>query len=381
MPTTYQFQPLFGAELFKRVGDRYSDAAGSVVDANGEYGGGAEITHNNFLIALFSATDFTSLGVPIEGALLQPIYSDLSALGALPPGISPSFITEGFKPEFDSRLSSKFLLLIGDTVAPDGWDPTFYGEDQTGGVLAVLQPPDELRKIMAESLILSLNPNSIAGVNISSKIGNILGSFAIEARAEQLVLGNGAYKNAPSVSVAVGAAAGGLLGGGLPLLKTSGADGTYPEFFPNTAAGKVEQYETLRDGGEWYLPALINYDWAQPGNGKELLGWVSVSAAGDVIDNPQDLVDGSVNVNTVAGTYVYTLLNGRTANAVHVELEGGPGETSVTAIPGNTPQTNTYDSAATPTNLAHRAFFYSQGNVDLSGFQLTLSWPHSTARG
>ena len=81
MPTAplYTYQQIYGCSAWKSVaGRQYSDAAGTVVEADGPFGGGTLRDNENLLSSLWTITDILDINgfeVPNEGAQLRPTYS------------------------------------------------------------------------------------------------------------------------------------------------------------------------------------------------------------------------------------------------------------------------------------------------------------------
>jgi len=260
MPTNsgeYNYVCPGGVEPWKPVEGKYfSDPAGLVptTEALAQFGGGHVETGQNLLAGVWTVTDVDQSGmVPIQGARLI----DGSAIGNPAPGGIPGFFENGMKPFYDSRTSARIVL----DSQPEG-----FTEDKT--YFAVLSPPEALKQALLDSI--TWDPSDVFGVFANSLIKkSILSGLDWRALFTSSNLGSFSASGSAmgireDVDVSFGTLVGAILG--LPLLKTNGADGTYPEFFPAAATmADLADAQAIIDSGEFFIPML--FAWDQDGGG------------------------------------------------------------------------------------------------------------------
>jgi hypothetical protein len=243
----YNYQPVYGVDPWEQNGPLYSDLAGTTKSANGTFGGGAEVTAQNLLISLWwieGTKDLDGLTVPDEGSLLIPKVEFGNVDLPAPPGDKVNVVA-GREQEFLSRDAARFLLNLWDLpTAPTTWT-----------LLAVLNPPPGYRERLAGATDYT---GGIKGETKKPLLDSLLWNVTAQQGAG-MVTGIGLAVDQPSF--AVGQADIYVAGGtnqrmNLPLLKTNGADGVYPEFFGGTTASILAE-QAARNNGDFYVPVVI----------------------------------------------------------------------------------------------------------------------------
>lgn len=237
---TYQYVPIYGVEP-------YENNAGAGDDT--EFGGGAELTNNNLLVTLWTVDSLDVEGIPASGRLLRPFYADpLIPFQAFFDQIGLKNLGANVKQSFDSRTSLKFFL---GKLAEDL--PFAFAFP----LLAVLNPPAEMKNRLANTFRnLRVDPASATGFS-AQFIAGVAGQGAW----------NAAYADADNPAHEVNATGDTSFSfipyfvSKLPYLKTNGADGVFPEFFPLTPTpmGTMDSkatYDALLTG-DFYVAALI----------------------------------------------------------------------------------------------------------------------------
>ncbi len=262
----YSLQGVYGCEPWKPVaGKSFSDAAGlvPVSQTNAEFGGGAEITAQNLLINAWSITEEDGEGIPNQGAQLIPFYGvDL----VFPSGLDPTFLSEGVTPVFDSRTSANFVIgSLGDEFAPP--------------LLGVMNPPGGMKALLQKAF-KNITPDPGSALGVSGPFGGSL--LSLGAWAYNVSGGGGGQDQIVDYSIELGSA-GGTLTGILPLLKTSGADGDYPEFFtpfPVASAGEIQEFLDAMNTGNFFVPFLLDWDTESSPTAQLTIAWPHSAARG-----------------------------------------------------------------------------------------------------
>ncbi len=205
--------------------------------------GGATITGDNLLISLWTAEDKGG-EAPDPYVLFNEIIRPSTTNSDEEASIRPAY-----EKAFHSRCSAKFFL------APGG--------DGTWPVCAVLNPPDEYKQQLANSvryigdgasdptdlanyeILKSLQVCSgwqIPSINQASGSINSLLSLPVEAMFSQ-------YIPLAPVGVTVTRI--------MSLLRTSGADGQVPEFFDTSTVAGVQAMIAAVNRGTFYVAAFL----------------------------------------------------------------------------------------------------------------------------
>jgi hypothetical protein len=246
MPTS--LVPNFGQDPWNNSGGVFSDPAGSIPDPDGFYGGGYDITGNNLLLGVWTITDTDpdNASVPNAGAQVRPV----NTRGAEADNVfGIQGIGEFGLAQFcDSRTSAR--VVVQSDTGP-GAEPPF---------LAVLNPPAELKSYAQDALkdvvYDASKPLKLAG-SISKSLADVW-MWAMEVTVPEAF---GPPETVPQ-SFAVGGLTGQLFAD-IPLLKTSGANGQYPQFFrgfPLANAAQVnEALEAIRSGN-YFIPLVFEWD-------------------------------------------------------------------------------------------------------------------------
>jgi len=229
----YQYQTVYGIEPYDAL--NVSEAV--------PFGGGADVTNDNLIITMWNLPGFDGSGFPVSGQLLKPFRFSPDGLAAIAGAASDGVgIGNGFNQVFNSRYSSRFYLQdknIGSQEAPEYLLTEF--------MLAVLQPPQD---VVNDFLTYAKNIAPGGGFGTIDFLRSFFYGISWNFRAMDL-------------SMAVmqeGASFGGLfnLGGAFSFLKTNGADGVFPEFYPLTAAGFIQMMLDVTNGKPFYIPFIFS---------------------------------------------------------------------------------------------------------------------------
>jgi hypothetical protein len=248
----YLYQPIYGVAPWEAVeGKSFADAAGTIPDPTGPFGGGAVVSPDNLILTAWTVTDTDAEDHPSQGALLRPFNEFPSNIAQDAQFGFAGVSLNGLAQEFDSRTAARFVLSLPTAPTPQAFEPP---------VLLVLNPPSGLKNRLARAI-------SIEGrggpMGFTGTVNKSLWDVAVWACS--FMRGASGIDQGVMGEYVPGSALRGLLPftgvTGLPLLRTSGADGNYPEFLPvypdsNTVPALVEAL----DSGDFYVPMLIAWD-------------------------------------------------------------------------------------------------------------------------
>ncbi len=246
---SYLLEPIYGNEPWKPVaGKSFADSAGLVPasPSDAQFGGGAEITAQNLLVNLWSITESDEdTGLPIQGAQLIPAPN--FGVPEVFPGIT-NFGSVGLSQLLDSRSAARFLL---SPLTEEGPEPPLLG---------VMNPPGGMKTLLQNALKgFILDPSGIFGIsggfNSGALDGNVWGFQASQPSG---------FDGGDPVpfEVVFGSLAGSFFSD-IPFLKTSGADGSYPEFFTPLFFANPSEVQELLDAiatGNFYVPFIFDWD-------------------------------------------------------------------------------------------------------------------------
>jgi hypothetical protein len=219
MPANY-FQ-LYGVEPFDPLGTPLAT----------DYGGGAKVTNDNFLITLWNITEMAE-GLPVAGGRIKPVWETVSgAVDAITFGPGQK------KNTFASRLSTRFRL--------QGLEPV------TGSsILAVLQTPRQDFTPLANPLA-ALDPASPGGFTLNLNINPMISDCLDVELHQPYGIALPAVSGAPISDVPVDLVD--SIG-----MKTNGADGVFPTFYAfSSAAAAVAVVNEVKLGAAFYLGVVI----------------------------------------------------------------------------------------------------------------------------
>lgn len=255
----YAYIPMWGMEPWKAVeGKNFlnPDGTGPTSEANAQFGGGAELTNENLIVGLWTATAFDAFSRPVAGAQLKPSDAFSEGLSGLPPGVvgNANLFFGGTQPR-NSRTSAKFFVSQG---LSDAWDPTNF--------FAVVNPPDSFKSRMYDLYDFTFSPNAFSDYMITMKKQLASeGQWHMMAYAEA----GGGGLTTPVIPVADPAAFQGVVFSGSSavstslfapfsfFLRTNGADGEFPEFYGDLDAASLKP---ILDSGDYYLMAQMAFD-------------------------------------------------------------------------------------------------------------------------
>ena len=246
----YGYIPIFGVEPFKNVAGAPLTTVNSFNLKTTTFGGGANNTRNNLLVTLWGNLQFseTFSGTVLAGDLLQPV--DASVEGSIAE-ILPGLANNGFSSFADSRTSFKLSFVQNSDEDPFVSSP----------LMGVLNPPGELKnayKYLAKAMQVAISAGNPVGVLTTFKKSVL-----------DLFMWRGAFCTTGSSIAQITALSGTLAAGNiffLPLLKTSGADGVLPVFYPSLlleliATGDVDAvnvYLTALAAGDFFVPVFFS---------------------------------------------------------------------------------------------------------------------------
>lgn len=245
----YLYQPVYGVDPWEKNGQLYSDIEGTVPVASGQFGGGAKITGQNLLISLWwveTTKDLDGITVPASGALLIPKV-EFGNVDRPPPPAASVNVVAGRDIEFLSRTAARFLLNLWDLPDPPA----------TWTLLAALNPPPGMKERLANATEYTQGNGGITGFSRKP----LLDSLLWNAEASENISGGpipfgGALPDFGAGQADAYAAGGSNQNLVFPLLKTSGADGVYPEFFGGTPSEILAEQEA-RNKGDFYVPMQL----------------------------------------------------------------------------------------------------------------------------
>jgi hypothetical protein len=231
----YAYSPLYGVEPFENV----AGAPLTNISLGGQvetFGGGAKITNNNLLVTLWGNLENAAPPAnpfPIAGDLLQPADSVTGQVSAYAQDFQ-----KGLSQVFDSRTTAKFRFQQTDGEGAFVETP----------LMAVLNPPAEIK-------------------NYYQRVMKVVNNEPTFLRSALDMLVWEAQFFSSDFSLSLTNAQGLITAGnslGFPLLKTSGADGVFPEFYPvlsqllilQDVAGIKAYLEAIADG-DFFIPVLI----------------------------------------------------------------------------------------------------------------------------
>ena len=229
----YGYFPIYGVEPFQ------NNAKVPLTGSFSSFGGGAELTSQNLLVTLWALPGPTPFP-PVAGQLLQPMYVNETESGVIN-GVNLRQYNKSFLPMTYSRTACKFLFQTGSQ------DPLVTP------LLGILNPPGELKNLYQNYCKAYLNNMSTLTVET---LRSQFDYQAWEARTVNTSIFN---TDTPCQS-----AFGGLGFAPLPLVKTSGADGVFPEFYTNLAytlatpdpARFIADVKSIADGN-FYVPVIF----------------------------------------------------------------------------------------------------------------------------
>lgn len=247
----YSYLPVMGVEPFSNV----AKAPLTTLDTTGSadvttFGGGAEITGDNLLITLWGNLVLAQnpTDPPLSGQLLQPDYAAIE--GGAVRDVFPGILNKGFSPFAKSRTSFK----LGFVSTPGQDSPPFV----TLPLMGIMNPPGELKNAYmyaAKAAKAAISTNNPFGVLVQFKKSILdflmwraafaLGTFPQQTGQQGVFSAGGLFL--------------------LPLAKTSGADGVFPEFYPPAIAlvalGDADAINAYFDNiaaGNFYVPAFFS---------------------------------------------------------------------------------------------------------------------------
>lgn len=231
MARDYNYEPLYGVEPYKNLGD----------DPLTDFGGGATFTNENLLISLWNVTGVDgATDVPNAGELLKPTYVTLEADPAASEAAGLFNFYKAYRQTFSSRTSARIDVVLGEDVSP--LTP-----------LAVLNPPGELKTRYITAIKAVLDASTTSGLSLTFSQGCF----------DALVWGV-LFWGAAGLTTTGGAVFGNPMISSLPFLKTNGANGVFPEFYQSytTAAATGQQAQFVADmaeivKGNFYIPCLL----------------------------------------------------------------------------------------------------------------------------
>jgi hypothetical protein len=223
----YHYLPIYGVEPWQNNANVLPAAA---------YGGGAKRTNENFLVSLWTVDSIATPLTPTSGRLLKPMPNtvDAIALDATIPGLG----TVGLQTAFDSRTSARFSLQLLDEEAFNF------------PVLAILNPPQDMKTQYQNAVRASLDPAAPGGIDIKV-LRSVLAFNALEAYFQNTDFSSPALGNVTPASIL-----GGILGT-MPLAATDGADGVFPTFYNYDNAPNAVASIAAISKGLFFLSALI----------------------------------------------------------------------------------------------------------------------------
>lgn len=232
----YEYQTIYGIEQYDPL----------EVPVSSNFGGGADVSNNNLLITLWNLPGYQGSGVPAGGQLLKPfIYTGDGALataGAASGGVG---LPGGFQQVCKSRYSSKFYLKdvnLGSVEDPD--------YELVNFVMAILQPPQDIvNDWLTYAKNLKVDPSVSSGFTL-----DFLKSFFYP------LAWHFEASNVSFTPNAEAAAFGGFfnVASSFAMTKTSGADGVFPEFYPQTNAGLFQLLQDVTNGKPFYIPCIFS---------------------------------------------------------------------------------------------------------------------------
>lgn len=227
----YNYQPVFGVEPYAARGVPVSD----------EFGGGATLTGQNLLLALWTVEELSPnpAQLPIGGQLVKP-FANTAAGKALIDSYTAQGINmaRGLLPAFNSSYACQLTIDNEDG-------------DLSSFVLGVLQPPKDL---VNEMLLFARNIKPAANILDASfsLAKSLMYPDAWSARAvdqERIELELSMFFGGISRAVFFGEEDFGIM----PFLRTPGLDGTYPQFFASVA----DMLRAVTTTGVFYVPCLF----------------------------------------------------------------------------------------------------------------------------
>ncbi len=234
----YELAGVYGFMRWKEIeGKGFSTASGTtpVAPNLATFGGGTEVDSDNLIYGLWGMDDdedFTSVQNQ-----LRPVYTfpDGDAFADI-----PGAFTKGFAPVFNSRTSSRFLLSGG------------LGDDLPENILAVLNPPPSYKQRL-QAIVRETTVTAASFSNIGASLLSIL-AWDITARDPV----GSFFDDADGFEYSVGGALPFLET--TPLLRTNGANGEKPEFFPFSNPSEVSAIIDAILAGTFYLPIILSWD-------------------------------------------------------------------------------------------------------------------------
>lgn len=232
-PPAYIYQPVYGVEPYDALG----------VPQSAQTGGGAKITNQNLVRTVWSIEgEFNN--APDAGRLLKPVteFGDFFAQASDDSAIGLSDI--GLKQVFDSRYAARFLFAAKGK------------QEVSWPAMAMLHAPQSYRQALVGAVRAQIDDNAVGGNTIFSKsvMQNLCwrGYYQIAER-------EGEQQDSTGVMTFGGPFA------DVPLYKTDGSDGNYPEFLPGPLQAAsinelIETYNWINAGKPVFVPAVLAPD-------------------------------------------------------------------------------------------------------------------------
>ena len=247
----YLYQPIYGIEPWE------NNANAPLVS---DFGGGARRTNENFLVSLWTIDVYGDNAFqPVAGRLLRP--ANVTPFAAMLDGFIPGLGTNGLKTVFDSRTSARFQYTT------DAFVPSTINFP----LLAILNPPQDMKTQYQNTVKASLDPSAPGGLNI-----RVLRSIA-DLGAMEAYFYNNDFSGPLAGSTSLGSILGNILGT-TALTATDGSDGVFPTFFDYTTPASVVAAIDAISRGAFFLPVLIAPTEAD--NFTVTLNWPHTAARG-----------------------------------------------------------------------------------------------------
>jgi hypothetical protein len=225
----YLFSTLYGFEPFNPVNT------------------GAKVTGQNLVVTAWTVVNKGGDPFIEVGQLLQPSTENDNLTQARRVGSSQAV---------DSRCSAQFFF------EPSGVKPIPLAN---GLLFLALNPPPELRQQCAQAVVFNGgDPTDIASYTVKK---SLMGGYTWRLAAEEEDSSQN-FLVTPSDMLAIWGTyldLGDLSGApdnSFPLLKTSGADGTQPQFFDRSTAQGVQEMIAAVNAGNFFVPMLIAADFS-----------------------------------------------------------------------------------------------------------------------
>jgi hypothetical protein len=208
------------------------------------FGGGAQFTNDNLMLTLWNVTEFDESGnIPIAGDLIKPYQFTQSFVDS-----NAAFMADGcdlgqlYMPAFKDRYRAAFQ--IQDVIE---------GPQLGRNLLAILQPPQGATEKMLR-IIQNVRLNNSKAFGMTFKITQ----SGFWCALWEFLATSTNYEQYPE---AQHAEFGGLVFTNLPLTKTNGMDGNFPEFYATSdltdEALVGAELRELVAGAPFYIPCLI----------------------------------------------------------------------------------------------------------------------------